>query len=261
MTPWVVATAFAAGSIMYVSSFVVQRATGPSPITRAIGSVPAGSVVGYELSLWPHAQYHFRERAMRIDASMQRVFDRPEVPLFALMNGRSDVAGAQTFEWENSDAYWNLTRNLYRVISVVPFGPERRYRVIRGVHLMERESDAIRRVSFAETSPHIWMWLDADAAVETTGAIGVDLRLRLPRSIPFTENRVTVIADGRVVGSLRIKRGEESRYSVAFPAPARVVELRSDRSLIPAGDRRRVAVQLRDLVFRLPAASAKRRAA
>jgi hypothetical protein len=246
---------------VYVSSFVTQRATVVSPIARAIEAVPWNARVGYELSLWPHATYHFGPRAQRIDYSMQQVFDRPRTPLFVLMNGPSDVPNAQTFAWDNSDAYWNLTRNLYRVISLVPYGPERRYRVIRGVHLIERESDAIRRVARAETSPHVWMWLDGDAAFDIPNAAGVELQLRLPQAFPLPENRVTVIADGQPVRTIVVKRGEEVRTVLDFGAPAAKLELRSSNAIVPPGDRRRVAVQLRDLLFRLPDANAKRRAA
>jgi hypothetical protein len=242
---------FAIGSIVYVSSFVVQRSSSPSPAVRAAALVPANAAVGYELSLWPHATYFFgADRVHRIDSSMQRLFDRPEVPLYAFLNGPSDLPGARTFRWENSDAYWNLTRNLYRVVSVAPIGPDRRYRVIRGVYTQEREADAILIAGRGEISADVWRWVDGDAAIEMPHASGVDLRIGLPKSFPYAGNRVTILADERVVGTVDLRRGETTTVSFDFGAPSTVLRLKAQRVISPPNDPRRLAFALYDVVFR-----------
>lgn len=246
---------FAAGSIIYVSSFVVQRSTIPSPAVRAAATIPWNASVGYELSLWPHATYFFgADRVHRID---NHRFGRSE-PLYVLINGPTDLPNAKTFRWENSDAYWNLTRNLYRVVSVAPIGPERRYRVIRGVHTQEREADAIVSATRAETSADVWRWLDGDSAIEMPRAAGVELRIGLPKSFAYEDNRVTVIADGRVVTTIDLRRGEAKWVTVDFPVPSTTLELKAERSITPPGDPRRLAFALYDVVFHL---SEQRRAA
>jgi hypothetical protein len=254
---------FAAGSIVYVSSFVVQRNSIPSPAVRAAALIPPNAAVGYELSLWPHATYFFgRERVHRIDNSMQELFERPDVPLYAFLNGTTDLPYARTFRWENSDAYWNLTRNLYRVVSVAPLGPERRYRVVRGVYTQEREADAIVRATRAETSADVWRWLDGDSVIAMPHAAGVELRIGLPKSFPHAGNRVTISADDRVVATVDLKRGEQTTVAVDFPAPSALLHLKAERTITPPDDPRRLAFVLYDVVFRLPAsAAAKRRAA
>jgi hypothetical protein len=253
---------FAAGSIIYVSSFVVQRHSIPSPAVRAASLIPANAAVGYELSLWPHATYFFgRDRVHRIDNSVQELFDRPDVPLYAYLNGTTDLPHARTFRWENSDAYWNLTRNLYRVVSVAPLGPERRYRVVRGVYTQEREADAIVRATRAETSADVWRWLDGDAVLEMPRASGVELVIGLPKSFPHSGNRVTISADDRVITTVELKRGERTRVALDFPAPSGRLRLQAERTITPPGDPRRLAFVLYDVVFRLPAAAAARRRA
>src|SRR5207247_2534737 len=99
------AVAFAIGSIIYVSSFVVQRASTESPPMRVAAVVPSRAVVGYEPSLWPHSMYWFPGRAYRIENALQRLMDRPDVRLYEYLNGPTDLPGSRSFAWQNSDAY------------------------------------------------------------------------------------------------------------------------------------------------------------
>lgn len=241
VTQYETAIVFAIGSIIYVSSFVAQRAWGPSPPVRAAAAIPRSAAVGYEMSLWPHSTYFLRDHAIgRIDAAVQRTFDTPRVPLYEFVNGTSYVGGARTFQWENSDAYWNLTRNLYRIVSIAPLGPERRFRIIRGVHLLEREDPA-----------GSWRWIDADAAITAPHALGIDLFLVLPRSAPYPANRITIEADGRVVGSTVLERGKPHHVHLRFPSPASIVRFRAEQSFRGPNDPRRLAFAMLDLRYRL----------
>ena len=254
--PYAVVALFAGGSMVYVSSLVVQRSTMPSPPMQAAtygrASLPHGAAVGYEMSLWPHATYLFGDHPlMPMDVAAQQLADRDDIPLFGFINGYSNAPGSRAFAWEPSDAYWNLTRNLYRVVSWMPIGPERRFKPLRGVYALERERPS-----------ESWRWLDADAAIEGRGATGIALQLALPREYAADGNTVTVLADGVVSGQVRIRPGEVRSASFAFSAPARIVQLRSERAITPPRDPRRLAVELYDLVLRFDrSAAAKRRAA
>lgn len=240
VTQYETAILFAIGSIMYVSSLVSQRASTLSPPVAAAQAIPANAAVGYEMTLWPHSMYLLRGHPLyRIDAAVQKLFDTPKAPLYEFVNGTTDVRGARTFQWETSDAYWNLTRNLYRIVSIAPLGPQRRFKILRGVHLLEREDPA-----------KSWRWIDADAAITAPHAAGVDLLLELPRSAPYAENRVTIEADGRVAGTAVLQRGKPLRLSVSFPSPASVVTFKAERSFTPSRDRRTLAFALLDLRYR-----------
>src|SRR5687768_1278510 len=119
---------FAAGSLVYVSSLLYQRSTTDSPPVRAVEfalrTYPKGAVTVYELPLWPHATYYLRDfNPRRLDDAMARFYDRPDVPMFVLADGASLQAGATTFSWAPSDAYSKLTRNHYRVASIIPLPP------------------------------------------------------------------------------------------------------------------------------------------
>ena len=244
--PYILAGIFAAGSIIYVSSFTVQRSTSASPPVRAaLFGIPHKAALGYELSLWPHATYLFAGHPLfRIDASLQQLFDQPGVPLYAYADGIGYAPNSRVFAWETSDAYWNLTRNHYRVVSLTPIGPERRFRVVRGVYVLERERAA-----------ESWRWLDDDAVIETPRATGVDLRLALPAIYPYPDNTVKVTVDGKPIGEIYLRPGEVRRFVAGFPAPARILELKSARSFTPPHDPRHLAVELYDLSFRGVAAA------
>ena len=116
---------FAIGSIIYVSSLLSQRSSTWSPpvYAAAIAKVvfPSNAVPLYELPLWPHSQYYFRDRhPMRVNDGLAAYFDRPDVPLFIYADGGSHAPGARVFRWQPSDAYSKLTRNHYRVVSLIP---------------------------------------------------------------------------------------------------------------------------------------------
>ena len=241
VTRYETAILFAIGSIMYVSSFIAQRASTLSPPVAAAMAIPHNAAVGYEMALWPHATYVLRDQPVeRIDAAVQRLFDTPKVPLYAYVDGFSDVQGARRYVWENSDAYWNLTRNLYRIVSIAPLGRDRRFKTIRGVHLLEREQAA-----------ESWRWLADDAAITAPNATGIHLLLVLPRSSPYAENRVTMLADDRVAGSVVLQRGKPQRIVIRFPQRASIVQFKAERAFTPARDRRRLSFALLDLRFDL----------
>ena len=91
------------------------------------------------------------------------------------------------------------------------------------------------------------------------GATGVEMRIGLPLSYAYADNRVTVMADDRVVGVVHLERGKEVRFVAGFPAPSRVLHLKADRSIVPPNDRRRLAFALYDIAWRAAGGAVLRR--
>ncbi|HEX7419777.1 MAG TPA: hypothetical protein VF505_07810, partial [Thermoanaerobaculia bacterium] len=139
---YAVVALFAIGSLVYVSSLISQRSATSSPPAYAASAAqwmfPPTAVPLYELSLWPQAEYYFHDRhPMRVNDGLAAYFDRPDVPLFIFADGMSHAADARVFRWQPSDAYSKLTRNHYRVVSLIPLAPSQRFRVIRGINAPE----------------------------------------------------------------------------------------------------------------------------
>jgi hypothetical protein len=250
---------FAAGSLVYVSSLLYQRSTSASPPVRAIQharrSFPKGAVAIYELPLWPHATYFLGDYAPRtLDDAMAAFYDRPDVPLFILADGASSEVGAATFSWTPSDAYSKLTRNHYRVASIIPVPPERRFLALRGVYGPEREPEGLA-----------WRWLAPAAALQLPagGDRLVTVRLGLPADSSLESNDVSIAADGGPARAYRVARGKETVVDVAVSAGAPVLTFASLRSVVPSEvpgslsrDGRRLSVKMFGLSTRAAAAPA-----
>ncbi len=241
---------FAAGSLIYTSSVISQRAGSPSPPFRAAQfakwTYPQNAVVLYELPLWPHAQVFFAGREqLRVDDGLAQYFDRPDVPLFLYADGVSHAPGARAFQWAPSDAYSKLTRNHYRVVSVIPMPPERRFRAVRGVYVPEREIEGDE-----------WRWLDSPAAIQLPhgGARTVTLRVGLPVLSPIEVNTLTITVDGAPARTVEVHRGQRLDVALPVPAGAPLLGFTAARTFVPAEvpgslnrDPRRLAVKLYDL--------------
>ena len=247
------AALFAAGSLVYVSSLLSQRGATSSPPVRAaefaLRTYRPHAVALYELPLWPHATYYLREfEPSRLDDGLARFYDRPDVPLFVYADG----AGTTSFRWEPSDAYSKLTRNHYRVASIIPIPPEARYRTIRGIYGPEREPEGLA-----------WRWLAPDAALQLPrgGARHVELRVGLPATSPIETNAVAVSVDGVDAGTFHADRGRVAVIELDVPAGAPVITLRAEKSFVPAAiagslnrDPRTLAVKMYGLTARRAAA-------
>jgi MFS family permease len=250
---------FAAGSLVYVSSLLYQRSTTDSPPVRAIEfarrSYPKGAVAVYELPLWPHATYYLRDfNPRRLDDAMARLYDRPEVPMFVVADGASLEAGATTFSWAPSDAYSKLTRNHYRVVSIIPVPPERRFRAVRGVYGAEREVGGLA-----------WRWLAPSAEIQMPpgGTRTVTIELMLPLESPIERNEVSIAVDGIAAATHTVERGPAKTVEVELPPGSPTLTFTAARSFVPAGvahslsrDARRLSVKLLGLSSRAAGARA-----
>jgi hypothetical protein len=241
---------FVIASIVYVSSLISQRAGSESPPFRAARFAnflyPQNAVVLYELPLWPHAQVFFAHRErMRVNDGLAQLFDRPDVPLFLYADGISHAPGARSFRWQPSDAYSKLTRNHYRVVSIIAVPPQRRFRVIRGVYVPEREADGDE-----------WRWLDSPAEIQLPHGPprSLTLRVGLPVIYPMEVNTLTIFVEGVAVRTIDLHRGLRIDVAIPVPSGSPVVRFEAGRAFVPAQvpgslnrDPRRLAVKLYDL--------------
>lgn len=244
------AVAYMAGSAFYVFPLLEQRAVEPSPPVAAAEFArthfPRGAVALYELPLWPHATYLLPEfNPMRIDDGLARFSHRSDVPLFLYVDGRSTLPGASTFSWNQSDAYSKLTRNHYRVTSVVPLPPGRRFRPVRGVYAPERDRGSRE-----------WRWVapEAEIVLPPTGATRARLTLGLPPESPIATNAVNLYVDGKRTGTAIVRRGAATTVEARISSTGSTIRLISRGSFVPAMQRglnnrdpRRLAVQLHAL--------------
>ena len=247
---YVVVTLMALAFLAYTGSLLWQRRTTDSPPYRAAmyarQHFPSNAVVLYEPPLAPHAAYFLRDfEPHRADEGLAKFWNRPDVPLFFYTDGATSQIDAKVFRWNDSDAYRKLTRNHYRVSSIIPLPVERRFRAIRGVYGPEREQDGLE-----------WRWLDAVAELQLPDGPPrkLTLVLGLAPAAPLESNSVIVNVADESAALVKITRGQRSEVTVDAPAGTPVVELYSEHSFIPAevrsmrsGDRRRLAVELYEL--------------
>jgi hypothetical protein len=255
---WLPPAIVAIASLAYTGPMLWQRRTVPSPpvqaATHARQSFPSNSIALYELPLWPHATYFLADRnPRRIDEGLADYYDDPDVPLFIFANGASSQPGAKVFRWESSDAYSKLTRNHYRVASIIPVPPERRFRVVRNIHAPEREIDGLE-----------WRWITSPGELQLAPgpARDVTLRFGLPEHYPFDTNDVTVtsVAPPTRGGApedaphrIRITRGSSQEITIAVPSGSPVIRIEAARTFRPmdvqgslSQDSRRLSVKLYD---------------
>ncbi len=219
------------GSLIYVWPVVGQRHAAPSPPAEAAAyarrQLPPASVILYEAPLRPHAQQLFSTfRSSLLEPGFGGLADRADTPVFVLADGASDEPGAVTFSWRDSDAYGKLTRNHYRVISLVPVPQARRFRAVRGVYRPER---TVRGQS--------WRWLApaAEIALPDVGARSAEIRLGLPADYPWGSVQVSVCAAPCATRvSASVTRGGTARVDVDLSAGQQAIRVESARSFVPA---------------------------
>jgi hypothetical protein len=230
---------------VYVAPIVVIRHRQPSPGVAAAAyanaAYPPNTVVLYDLSLRPQAEVLFsRFPAMALDRGLAAFYDRPDVPLVAFGDGGAFASDAKTFAWPDSDAYGKLTRDHYRVISLDPVDPRRRFLPLRGVYATER-TDVLQ-----------WRWLQPSATIRLPRAHGSTLVLTfgLAHDVPYETNDVRVSVNGMAGPSVTVARTAPATLTVGLPAvPVVDVTITAARSFAPASvlhnqDPRLLAVQL-----------------
>jgi hypothetical protein len=231
---------FAAGAVHYTWPLLSARTRTESPPVQAIrwaqANLPAQTVFLVDKELGAHVAYLLPRSRVPFDEGFA---GRPGLPVWLIAEGETGLPGARTFRWPESDAYGKLTRDLYRVVSLSPIPPGRRYRVERGVFGYEPTA---REAA--------WRWLAPEAAVRLVpaGARELSLSLAVPTVAPLASNRVTITVAGAPAAEVEIPGGERRTVTVPLPAPMETTEVevvfRSGASFVPSGTPRRLAVQL-----------------
>jgi hypothetical protein len=192
--------------------------------------------------LRPHAEYLLRGSTLSpARKGWSSATATGGAPVLFLVDGPDRSPGAKQFEWPSADAYGKLTRNHYRVVTVVPRASRELFEAVSGVHAEERDE-----------SGRSWRWLGPEAVVRLHDlGLGVArIRLTLDPVSPYRNVRATAEVSDRAMAVGDVAIGAETVLEVplAGGGPTRVT-LRSSRSFVPAEqglnrDRRRLAVQL-----------------
>jgi hypothetical protein len=253
VTPWPRTALFAvvglvaAISLRYTLPVLEARRTTPSPpvqaATWARENLPVRAVILPDPALRPHADLLMKRfRRFRQHEGLAIFWNRSHVPVWTFGHGPTEIEGAMIFEWPYSDAYARLTRNHYRVVSLAPIAPERRYREVDGIYPWERV--AHRRE---------WRWLAPEARFQIPPGRGpVEIELELSPDPPYPRTTVEFLADGVPAGAVSVERGGLATACVPVPESGAMLTLRSSDSFVPAEhgggrDLRRLAVKLLDL--------------
>lgn len=233
----VFAIAFAVASWWYAGPVVRQRTGKAAPAMAAREyadrHVPPGARVFHE----PFLDAFLRDFGGDREVLPLSEIDRSapaDMPMFTIVNGRSNARGAATFEWADSDAYGKLTTAAYRVVSVIPVPPSERYVAVSGVYGLERTDDG-----------HEWRWLAPKAAIEVPpGGPGVRVTVGLPADAP-EGNELTIRAE-RTSARIVLAPGETkaAMLPVTAAAPARLTFEAARRLPGKAHDQRELAAQL-----------------
>ena len=236
--------------LTYVGPFLWARSHVPSPpyaaATNLRGQLQRGAIVLVEPRLAPHGR-EFLPRANRrsTDGGFDRFTDRPDTSLWVLADGPSGWPGGESFAWPDTHAFQELTRDFYRVVSVSPIPPERRYEAVSGVHAFEPSLGGAR-----------WRWLDRAATIRLRRGAADAVRLGLALGPESPANQTRIFVAGKPAGLISLATGGSTTVEVALP-DATTVELQfvSDAAFrSPEG--RSLAVQLTSLELLRTAATA-----
>jgi hypothetical protein len=226
---FLIAAAYAAGTIDYTFPVLRARATSAAPsyaATQWIRShVPKNAIVLYDLPLRPHAENLLREwKSMRVDAGLAKFGGDPNVPMVLLADGARGALPGVTFSWPDSDAYRKLTRQHYGAVSVIALPPASRYRAIEGVSAPERTREG--------TS---WRWLGKRAVIELPdlGKSNVRLRFHAPGDYPLGENRIVLHVHGREFATT-VQTNADGEIAIPIPPGVTRIEIVPETSFVPA---------------------------
>jgi hypothetical protein len=237
---------FAAGTVHYTWPLLSARTRTESPPVQAIrwaqANLPPQTVFLVDKEMGAHVDYLLPRSRVPFDVGLA---DKPGLPVWLIAEGETGLRGARTFRWPESDAYGKLTRGFYRVTSLSPIPPGRRYRVERGVFGYEPTA---REAA--------WRWLAPEAVVRLVpaGARELTLSLAVPTVAPLASNRVTIMVAGASAAEVEIPVGVRRTVTVPLPASMEMTEVevvfRSGASFVSSGTPRRLAVQLVGLEMR-----------
>jgi hypothetical protein len=243
--PWVVTAILAVATLAYVWPLVGTRTKLPSPPAAAAAFANArlapNSVIGFDIALKPHAEYLLtRFRLLPVEKAIEATYDHPELPLVLLTNGAGPGAGTHVFSWPESDAYWKLTRDLYREVTLESEQPAERYLPLRGAYAIEHTAEGEE-----------WRWLGPDAAIRLPPNHGAraELTLRTSPDAPYLTDAVTISINGHDVAVMQVGK-EPVVAKLALPTdPHCDIRLHAAQSFRPSvilhnQDPRTLAVQL-----------------
>ena len=242
---WLLTGLFAFGSLAYVAPLLQARRTSASPPVQAArhlaAAQPAAAVVLYEMPLRAHAEVLLERFAIvAVEEGWAGTVERREAPFWLLADRAAAGPGVLTFAWPDCNAYGKLTRNHYRVVTLLPTTAARQYRALRGVFGFERDE-----------AGHEWRWLapEAELRVPDLGPGTLRLELALDRFAPFPDNRVRVLVDGVERADAVVTRAGSRTVTIPLAGGSAAVIVRSARSWVPAAtginrDARTLAVQL-----------------
>ena len=147
-----------------------------------------------------------------------------KVPLYAFGHGADQIEDAAEFSWPYSDAFARLTRNHYRVVSLAPIAPGRRYREVSGLYPWERV--AHRRE---------WRWLEPEAKLEIPPGEGRSRSSSSSR--PIRRTRARRSSSSPTASRWRPRPSSAAAVATAcvpMPAAGGLLTLRSSESFVPA---------------------------
>ncbi|HKO58918.1 MAG TPA: hypothetical protein VJ276_23835, partial [Thermoanaerobaculia bacterium] len=245
--PWLAAAFFMAISWWYVSPIIKARTRGPSPVAAAAEyanrNYPPNTVILYDLSLRPAAEYLMHFKTIAIEPGLRGFYAAPNVPLAQFVDGGTRHAEAKAFVWPASDAYGKLTRNHYREVTLDPVRPEERYLPLRGVYPLERTVEGDE-----------WRWLARESSIvlPPTAARRVRLGFRLSPDSPYDTNEIQLFANGAPAGRVSARKGEAASVEIPIE-PGATIRIVTEQSFAPASvlhnqDPRLLAVQLTEVV-------------
>jgi 4-amino-4-deoxy-L-arabinose transferase-like glycosyltransferase len=247
LMPWLATAFFAAISWWYVGPILRARTSGPSPVAAAADyanrTFPPNTVILYDLSLRPAAEYLMHFKTIAIEPGLRVFYASQNVPLVQFVDGGTHSGEAKAFSWPASDAYGKLTRNHYRQVSLDPVRPEERYLPMRGVYPLERTVEGEE-----------WRWLAKESAIvlPALGAGSVRIGLRISPDAPYDTNVVQFFANEEPAGRVSARKGEVVKIDVPVPDGA-TLRMVTEQSFAPASvlhnqDPRLLAVQLTEVV-------------
>lgn len=243
--PLAVTVILAAATFVYVGPLVGTRTKLPSPPAAAAAFANAtlapNSVIGFDIALKPHAEYLLtRFRLLPVEKAIEATYDHPETPLVLFTNGAGPGTGSRVFSWPESDAYWKLTRDLYREVTLETEQPGQRYFPLRGAYAIEHTADGDE-----------WRWLGPDATIRLPAAHGsrAELTMRTSPDAPYATDAVTISINGRDAGVMQVGKDPVVAKLTLPPDPRVDVTLRAAQSFRPSvtlhnQDPRTLAVQL-----------------
>lgn len=245
--PWLATAFFIVISWWYVSPILRARTKGPSPVAAAADyanrTFPPNTVILYDLSLRPAAEYLMHFKTIAIEPGLRVFYAAPNVPLVQYVDGGTRSAEAKAFSWPASDAYGKLTRNHYRQVSLDPVRAEERYLPLRGVYALERTVEGDE-----------WRWLAKESAIvlPAIGAHSVRLGLRISPDAPYETNVIQFFTNETPAGRVSARKGEVVKIDLPV-ADGATIRMVAEQSFAPASvlhnqDPRLLAVQLTEVV-------------